>query len=218
VLANLALELLGCQTPTVSVEALLLKHEFEVTAECQFVGVEYHLSMDERIKDIQTNLKPISQWLRKERREEFCLNAEAKILTRLVATLDEYGEYEESQVCQKRLRNLHHKIKHLHDYRTNWTLAILLWPFRAYIEFVLRSLLHFSGAIVVLTLLFSFLLMVAEPSNDFWQSLHSTLKSVFTVNFEDGRHSRYISYATAATGVLNFGLLVTFLYSKMIRK
>lgn len=217
VLANHALELLGCQTPTVSVEALLLKHEFEVTAECQFVGVEYHLSMDERIKDIQTNLKPISQWLRKERREEFCLNAEAKILTRLVATLDEYGEYEESQVCQKRLRTLHHKIKNLHDRRTNPVLAILLWPFRAYIEFVLRSLLHFSGALAIVTLLFCAGFKIANPVHS--TGLHSTMLAFFTVSFQDTNvATRLLSYSAAATGVLNFGLLVTYLYSKMIRK
>ena len=63
VLATQALELLGGKTPTVSVEALLLKHAFEVIAECQFPGVEYHLNLKERLADINANLTALSSWL-----------------------------------------------------------------------------------------------------------------------------------------------------------
>jgi hypothetical protein len=217
VLATQALELLGGKTPTVSVEALQLKHEFEVTAECQFVGVEYHLSMDERLKDIRKNLKAMSQWLHTSRRKDFMLNAEAMIVTRLIATLDEYGEYEESQFCQKRLRYLHHSVTHRNDLRTNWPLAILLWPFRAYIEFVLRSLGYFSGALAIVTLLFCVGFKIANPAHS--TGLHSTMLAFFTVSFQDTNvATKLLSYSAAATGVLNFGLLVTYLYSKMIRK
>ena len=220
VLSTQALELLGCKTPTVSVDALLLKHEFEVAAECQFVGVEFHLSMNERLLDIRKNLKAMSLWLHSSRRDEFMLNAEAKIVTRLIAKLDEYGEYEESQTCQGRLRSLHHRVVHRKELRTSPIFAMLCWPFRAYIEFVLRSLRHFAAALVILTMIFTCLFMVML-SKTFLDGLHSTMLAVFTVSFGDASPplaERVICYMTAATGVLNFGLLVTYLYSKMVRK
>lgn len=220
VLATQALELLACKTPTVSVDALLLKHEFEVCAECQFVGVEYHLSMKERLADIRRNLEVMSQWLHKSRRAEFILNAEAKILTRLVATLDQYGEFEESQFCQRRLRTLHRQITHCHDMRQRPLFAIASWPFRAYIEFVLRSLGHYSLAIAVLTLVFTGLFMMALKCG-FLDGLHRTMLAVFTVSFGEELPSlseRFITYAAAAAGVLNFGLLISYLYNKMLRR
>jgi hypothetical protein len=111
-------------------------------------------------------------------------------------------------------------VAHRHDLRTRPVFAILSWPFRAYIEFVLRSLGHFSAAIAVLTLFFTVLFMLA-CSKSFLDALHSTFLAVFTVSFGDECNplsERFICYATAAAGVLNFGLLVTYLYSKMIRK
>lgn len=42
VLATEALEMLGGRTATLSLVALGLNHQFEVLAECAFVGVGYH--------------------------------------------------------------------------------------------------------------------------------------------------------------------------------
>lgn len=150
VLATQALELLGGKTPTVSVEALLLKHAFEVTAECQFPGVEYHLNLKERLIDIRKNLASMSIWLHQQRRMDFHLNAEAQILSRLARILEEYGEYEEAELCHQELRDLHRKISVRYDFKTRPLFAPFIWPFRWYIVFVLKSTLNFILSIFVL--------------------------------------------------------------------
>jgi len=154
VLATQALELLGGKTPTVSVEALLLKHAFEVTAECQFPGVEYHLNLKERLTDIRKNLASMSVWLHQQRRMDFVLNAEAQILSRLTAILEEYGEYEEAELCHQELRDLHRKISVRYDFKTRPHLAPLIWPFRWYIVFVLKSISNFILSITLLVCVF----------------------------------------------------------------
>ena len=154
VLSTQALELLGGKTPTVSVEALLLKHAFEVIAECQFPGVEYHLNLRERLADIRSNIDSLSTWLNQRRRKDFMLNAEAQILTRLASILEEYGEYEEAELCQRELRKLHRQISVRYDFKTRPLLAPFILPFRWYIEYVLRSTINFLLSILVLVLAF----------------------------------------------------------------
>jgi hypothetical protein len=154
VLATQALELLGAKTPTVSVEALLLKHAFEVTAECQFPGVEYHLNLKERLDDIRINIDALSSWLNQRRRKDFMLNAEAQILTKLSVILEEHGEYEEAELCQRELRKLHRQISVRYDFKTRFLLAPFILPFRWYIEFVMRSTVNFLVSILVLVLAF----------------------------------------------------------------
>jgi hypothetical protein len=154
VLATQALELLGGKTPTVSVEALLLKHAFEVTAECQFPGVEYHLNLKERLFDIRKNLASMSIWLNENRQTDFILNGEAQILSRLAAILEEYGEYEEAELCHQELRDLHRKISVRYDRKTRPGTWRLIWPFRWYIVFVLKSTKNFILSMVVLVCVF----------------------------------------------------------------
>jgi hypothetical protein len=154
VLATQALELLGGKTPTVSVEALLLKHAFEVTAECQFPGVEYHLNLKERLADIKANIASLSGWLNQGRRKDFTLNAEAQILSKLAVILDDYGEYEEAELCHCELRRLHRQISVRYDLRNRPLLFPVIFPFRWYIEFVLRSSINFLVTIMVLVFAF----------------------------------------------------------------
>lgn len=284
VLATQALELLGGKTPTVSVEALLLKHAFEVIAECQFPGVEYHLNLKERLEDIRANLKALSSWLHTKRQQDFLLNAEALILTKLAVILEEYGEYEEAEMCQRQLRLLHRDISHQYDLRAKPYFAWAKWPFRWYIEFVLRSSLHFIFAIILLVVTFWIAFLgantidkhqasssrfnVASPSTSslaktgygkplaksstspvvkgdrspptqaqgepeieqldktFYDSFRAIISGE-PVDISDepvtkGRKrrpwSRIISYFAALIGVLNLGILVSVLHSRMNRR
>ena len=231
VLATQALELLTCRTPTLSVEALMLRHEFEVAAECQFSGVEYHLSMDERLRDIEKNLTAMSRWLHRGRRRQFVYNAEAKIVSRLVAMLNRYGEFEESEFCQRRLRRLHRLISQHNDMRRGQVLKLALWPINLYVDWVLRSLVHFAFTIVVMVLILGVLFWLAGVPT-FPQSLHYALWGTLTVSLPDPFTTEselkpwlagniqvaIVGYLSMTVGLLNFGLLVTHLYAKMARK
>jgi hypothetical protein len=269
VLATQSLELLGGKTPTVSVEALLLKHAFEVIAECQFPGVEYHLNLKERLADIRANLTALSAWLHTKRRQDFLLNAEALILTKLAVILEEYGEYEEAEMCHRQLRLLHRHISHQYDLRARPYFAYLKLPFRMYIEFVLRSSLHFTGAIIILVFIFWGAHFVASqgvkpkaneckissaaptdaldsrsklnlrppncptkpannlPSDDADlaqpdQTFYDAFKAIISGEpIDKGERSllpRLVSYVATVLGVLNLGILISVLHSRMNRR
>ena len=227
VLATNALELLCCKTPTLSQEALSLKHQFEVMAECQFPGVEYHLSMHERIKDIRSNLLVTAQWLRKERREEFRYNGGAQILSRLIAILEAHNEFEEAEFCRSRLRSLNKRIELRDSVRrrkpAKWLVTRIVGT---YTDFVLRSLTHFVltwfALLGVFVLLFYFTAM--SNGTEFSKAGHQAVDSFLTISvYSPGsdppiRWWYPLSYLAAAAGAMNIGLLVTHLYSRMARQ
>ncbi|MEI6604350.1 MAG: hypothetical protein WCP35_03495 [Verrucomicrobiota bacterium] len=244
VLATQALELLGGKTPTVAVDALALKHEFEVVAECQFVGVEFHLSMNERLTEIRKNLDAMKHWLHKDRREAFLLNSEARIVKRIISVLDEYGEYEESVTCQNRLRWLHRKIRQHDDWRRRKVLKIALWPLNTYLEWVQRSFIYFFGTFTVCISLFTcgFYAMASPKDRSWSDALHTTVQAMHTVALPDLKESKeasvtipnlkfavyfdqqphqfraFLSYFTSLFGVTNFGIFISMLYSRISRK
>lgn len=237
VLATQALELLGCKTPTLSLDALSLKHRFEVCAECHFVGVEYHQSINERLQDIECNLRAMSLWLDKSRQEEFVLNGEAKITTPLVAILDEHGAFEEAEICRERLRVLHNRIIFRGALRREKVLRLLTRPFGIYVEWVLRSSWHFIAAMVAATIVFSALFYFSGKFIPSHKPVGSVPEAVFmsvgamlaqTPGWDDisggdpwggGTLVKLALYGSAAAfGVLNFGILVSYLYSKISRK
>jgi hypothetical protein len=154
VLAGDALELLGARTPTLAIEALRLKHQFEVLAECQFSGVEHHLPLRGRLAEIDRDIKAICQWFGTKQRSLARINAEMAILTVLVRVFREFGQFDEEQECISRVRHLHNTLYLKAHPWTGW----LLWPFLRYSEYLLASLARFQiaflGWIVALTGLF----------------------------------------------------------------
>jgi hypothetical protein len=245
VLATQALELLGCRTPTVSVEALLLKHAFEVIAECQFPGVEYHLNLRERLADVKTNLAGMSVWLHHNRRHDFMLNAEAQIFSKLSSILVEYGEYEEAELCQQELRDLHRQISVRYDFKTRPLIAPLVWPFRWYIVFVLRSTANFFLSIAILFGIFWGAYSIegqvsasatddclkcsevtkngtSEDSPALANPFYDTFKAIISgepiEKEKTTSAARIISYVASSLGVLNLGILISVLHSRMNRR
>ena len=244
VLATQALELLGGKTPTVAVDALALKHEFEVVAECQFVGVEFHLSMKERLAEIRQNLEAMKHWLHRDRQEAFLLNSEARIVKRIIAVLDEYGEYEESVTCQNQLRWLHRKIRQHDEWRAKKVLRIAFWWVNYYLEWVQRSFVHFAGTLTVCIGLFTCgFYALAPPKGRSWRyALHTTVQAMHTVGLPNPTEKNEVSldlgdvkfsifsgeephqrrvilaYLAALFGVTNFGIFVSMLYSRISRR
>ena len=232
VLASQALELLGCKTPPLSQEALSLKHRFEVMAECQFPGVEYHLSMDKRVADIKLNLKALSKWLRPKRRRDFRYNGGAQILSRLINILEEFNEFEEAEFCRGRVRSLHRRI----ELRDAWKQQrpgkfFVTLVLGTYTDWVLRSLTHFAVTWLALLGFYFFLFAVTSGWNWF-EAQHQAVYSLLTINIYEGPKAvpsgevqipEYawwypISYFAAATGALNIGLLITHLYGRISRR
>ena len=112
VLAIQAYELLGGLTPVLSLEALTLRHEFEVIAECQFTGVQHHLDVRSRLKHIQEQVKSISRYFGNTKKKEriAALNAELAIVGRLVDVLRKFDQFDEERFLLRRLRQIHRKL------------------------------------------------------------------------------------------------------------
>jgi len=225
VLASQALELLGCKTPTLSQEALSLKHQFEVMAECQFSGVEFHLSMRKRVDDIKENLKAMAEWLRPKRKRDFRYNAAAQILSRLTKILEEHNAFEEAEFCRIRLRSLNKRIELRDSVRQKkpWKFLFAL-VIGSYADWVLRSLAHFAFIWFIFLGVFIVLFYISAEGH-FSDAAHQAVDSFLTVSVYSPSNSVNdiwwwypISYLAAATGVLNISLLITHLYAKMARQ
>ncbi|HEY6350711.1 MAG TPA: hypothetical protein VI636_15030 [Candidatus Angelobacter sp.] len=109
-LALEAAELLGNRTPTTAIQAVSLKHELEVSAECMFYGLHSSLDIDARLKDIQEEVEWLSTHFYHKTRRVSQLETEINIVSRLISTLKDNDRLEEEQACirqlQKRRRQL----------------------------------------------------------------------------------------------------------------
>lgn len=217
--ATEALELLAGKTPTLSLEALGLKHAFELLATCHFVGVEYHLNMSSRLKEIRQNLVMLAHWINKKRRHEFKLHGEAQILTKMVDVLSRYGMYEEAEMCRTRLGSVHRRIEIINDLKNFSIHRVPLWPAKLYTNWVLKSVANFTVALCVGIILFvlGFIILDKSPADALQNTVEAMLPTPAAKD-GDGLAIKLLTYGGAMFGMINFGFLIAILYSKVTRK
>ncbi len=145
-LATDALELTGCRTPTTSLEALSLKHQFEVIAECQFSGVEHHLLIKDRLAELRKDVEAISKWFDEEKRERALLNGTMHIINQLIGILREYNQFSEEQECMVEARKLHSTLWLAQQHGIP---RVILKPFVGYGQTLLASFPRFIGIVGV---------------------------------------------------------------------
>ncbi|MCX7176038.1 MAG: hypothetical protein NT159_19365 [Proteobacteria bacterium] len=229
VLATDALELTGGRTPTAAIEALSLKHQFEVLAECQFSGVEYHIKVIPRLKEISLEIASISRWFYRNERQKAKLNGQMHILNALVKILRAHGQFDEEQLCMHRVRRLHST---LWMRSQPWRFVFL--PFIRYVEMLLKSVLGFVGAIsiwlVILSLLFA--LFPAVPTAEWsFARLLIGVENAVTSFFSIGtpmqepklpdvlsRSYVFVSALCIMSGFLHLGVLISHLYAVVSRR
>lgn len=231
VLATDALELLGCRTPTQSIEALRLKHKFELLAECQFSGVEHHVCIKERIVEVRRDIKAISYWFGPRRRKLAAWNAESQILTDLVRILREHGHFDEEQYCMSNIRRATRKVW-LQEKRP---LSFLGYPFRWYVEILLDRPIHFIGALSFWTagLMWFFryhgeqVVDVAETASPQAAPVHNlaaSLAETMTTFFQTQPPSNLawpaliVSSAAILFGFVHLGIFISHLYTQVSRR
>jgi len=229
VLATDALEILGGKTPTTSLEALALKHQFEALAECQFVGMEEHLDVENRMRDVRNEVRWLARWFGRseQTKQSAAWNAELTILNRLIEVFHKHNQFDEEQSLHVAARRLHRKL---------WFQARpLLKPFEVmpwYVEKLLASVWLFLfalvGWIVVLGLLYAYVggvdgatigwdrgiadaygafLGIQPPSDDrFWTGSNGWNAQFSLIAF------------TIAAGFLHLGIFISHLYSIVSRK
>jgi len=242
VLATDACELLGAQTPTLAIEALRLKHNFEVLTECQFSGVEYHIPLARRFAEMRRDLALICRWFGEKTRESATLNAEMAILTALVRVFRNFGQFDEEQICLKRVRELHHQLWFV-QVQKKWysifsTGSYLLWPLRIlmwYLRFLLSSFPKFVLTVIGWVLAVGFLLSVTAPegfTGGYTCGLQGALITMFTSGKPEGYFAGcdigelrkasawFGAVATVAivAGYLHLAVLVAHLYTTVNRR
>lgn len=227
-LALEAQELLGNKTPTTALEALSLKHQLEVSAECMFYGVEYNFDVKSRFQDIETEVRSIGSWFYSRTRRLSELNAEISILSDLMQRFRQYNQFDEEQECLQRIRQLH---RHLW-FRKNKSWAWLFYPIRAYIEYLLGRLHRFVIAIVFWFLSLSFLFDACiknKHSNFFINMLRGPAHAITSffgmqpaydmVALENmGTYLELLTLVTIVLGFIHLGIFISHVYSIVSRR
>ena len=216
VLAAEAAELLSGMTPTLTLQALLLKHEFEAKSECAFVGVGYHFDVKTRAKEIEQEVKAIARWFAKEKREESKLHALVTIMNRLAQVFREAGRFEEEHECMVRTRRWHRQL--VFSKINNpflWAINGLLW----YAEFLLASFPIFILAILLWLTASSMAWWFIEGD---WKTAISGVWSAFFSGTEAKETSPWpllgVSCVIVGAGFFHLGVLVAYFYSLISRR
>lgn len=228
VLATEALELLRYQTPTLALQALCLKHEFEVRAEVAFLGVGNHFALKPRLSELEREVKVASHFFQKNRRIAAELDTLVSIGNRLMLIFREAGQFDEELECLARIRKWHRKLRLRQvDNPFKKTAQLVIY----YAEWLLESPVRFIWAIIGWFLAFWLTLNIASFIPEFAPLLSldkvldidnaSTAWNVFISNNPEGVKTipQFVINAAATTvGIFHLGVFISYLYSAVTRK
>jgi hypothetical protein len=213
VLVTDALELLGGRTPTVAVEALRLKHRFEVLAECQFSGVEHHIQLKGRLIEIERDANIISHWFGRKQKEAASLNAKVQVVIGLMRVFRDAAQFDEEQVCLREVRKLN---RHLW-FREQMPWVAPIYLIRLYVEFLLGSIPRFVGAIGVWILVLTVLFAVTSDLK-FTLALKAALSSFIGIQPPEGNANLAVTTLAMLSGATHLGIFISHLYTLVSRK
>jgi hypothetical protein len=223
-LALEAQELLGYRTPTTSLEAIALRHQLEVKAECMFYGVGYNIDMKKRFEEIAGEVRAVSGWFHPTVKKKSALNAQLGIITELIEILRDHGQFDEEQDCLKCLRKLNRKWYYL-----NRPWLSFIRPIHAYIETLVGSLPLFVLAILGWPFalgIFSYIFRERfKIGGDKFQGFSDHLINAFSTFFglqpighPIGTISQILTFLMILGGFMHLGIFISFLYTLIKRK
>lgn len=230
VLAGNALELLGDRTPTTAIQALRMKHQFEVLAECQFSGIEYHLLVKPRLKEIRKEVRAIGRWFSRRKRKDATLNAEMIIINSIMGIFREHNQFEEELLCMARARHLNNTLWMRHrGRRLPFPWRYLFWPIMRYSEFLLSSLPRFIFGLTIWTVLLGALFSLADAHLEIgdvptvhldFHPVSALLTTFFGVGSLIDTHPIWIMLTLISVlgGFAHLGIFISHLYSIVMRK
>lgn len=210
VLADVALELLDNKTPAVSLDALYLKHRYEIVAECEFVGVRARLDMKDRYIDIHNAVGRICRADNNRVRDVIFLSGMAQIIEKISKILRDKGKLEEAAYFTTHSRRLHRKL-----------MSPMMSTLLAYPEWALRTvgnfLFSFGG--FFLLFLFYWYFTFDQP---FLTSLISTYKVMVARQMEippvKSDQAQFIIMLARQIAVLHLGFVAAYFLMFMNRK
>jgi hypothetical protein len=215
-LALQAQEILGGRTATSSIEAVSLKHQAEVMAECMFFGVEHNFDVKSRFKEIEKELRIIGKWFNKSTRDLMKYNSELNIINELARIFRHYSQFDEEQKCLNKVRSLNRKIYRKRNKFWGW----LVTPLRWYFEFLVGSLPRFLAAIVLWPTLFTLLFYICYPDsfeNAFIYSINSFFALQVTI-IQGVPGLPILSILATLLGFFHLGIFISHLYTIVSRR
>ncbi|MEI7909643.1 MAG: hypothetical protein WCK77_08420 [Verrucomicrobiota bacterium] len=223
VLATEALEMLGDRTPTMALEALAVKHQFEVLAECQFIGVRHNIEVEQRIDELRHEIAVICNRFARSERTAAARDAEVAILGKLVKVFQDYNQFDEEMECLfwQRLA-MGRLLRNRHGF-AGW---IFGWVWR-YLNRLVRHPLYFLGAILGWLLIGSVAFSLVEslnPAEWSWglDALSWSLNAFFAGNAPDGTSAAgpagWVTRGLTVCGLFHFGVFISYVYTLISRK
>ena len=225
-LALEAKELLAGKTPTTSLEALALQHKAEVVAESMFHGIEFHLDVKNRFRDIEKEVEAIGRWFNGRRQKRVTLNARLAIIEDLAQEFSELDQFEEERKCRAEARRLYFD---LWTYRRPWRTPFR-YPLR-YLSLSLRSLPVFFGLVAFWIVLFGVGYNVLDPyvfdkGRGFLEAFSTSTVYFFTLSMPDPswyEASRQVLWNSILTfqsviSLSHLGILVSHIYLIVSRR
>jgi len=181
VMATDALELLGDKTPTTSIAALALKHELEVTAEVQFLGVTlFKNSTQERFREIRSSVDKLTGDIKKNPVANIA--AQLSIINHLIPIYNAHHQIDAEAVLLEKERRLdvrrtykplkwrfNNEDKLLYKFLEcwEWIWSIIFYMPRLYVCFLMGSIARLTVASAVWIFALSWLLgCVDRPTFD----------------------------------------------------
>jgi len=226
VLALNAQQLLANMTPITALNALKLRHEFEVMAECHFTGVGYNFDTRARLEDIAAECDNIGAWFNEETSVASVLSAQATIVNAVGRRFEQLNQFDEREDCLRRARTLNRMLSKETNPLANW-----FNPIWAYLEKLINSVAWFAGSLVFWPVLFTLLYWVlrfeapalGEPS--LWSAFVFSVTTFFglgpilsgTTVFAFSTVS-FLVLSEVILGFLHLGVFVSHLYSLLSRR
>jgi len=216
-LALEAQELLGYKTPTTCLEAIALRHQLEVKAECMFYGISYNIDLENRFKEMEGEIEVVSKWFHPSVRKKASLNAQMGIITELMEILGDFGQFDEEQECLKCFRRLNRKW-----YFLNKPLLAPIRPIRWYVEELLGSFGSFVLAIICWPLFFGVMEYVFLRVGN--ESLEKHILQAFMTFFSFQpiqpcfAEGQVLTLILIILGFGHLGIFISYLYTLIARR
>lgn len=213
-----AAELLGGKTPTLTLSALALKHEFEVRAECTFIGSGFHFGLDQRLNELDAEVKSVCRWFHSDKRTQARRDAMATIINRLKLVFAEAGQLEEEEQCLIVLRSLNRKMSRPKGWRRTSPPHWLAHGILAYGEWLLGG---FARLITMTAIWIGGIGWAANwlQGGEFTGARGSLVVGwFFGGNGDSGAELYLLSWLAVVAGVFHLGILMSYLYSLISRK
>lgn len=228
-LALEAQELLGNRTPTTALEALAIRQQLEVIAESMFYGVETHLNVKDRFKEIEREVQSVGYWFNPRTRQAAELNARIGIVNQLVLRFREYNQFDEEHDCLNEIRKLERKLGLFHPDIWTRIRAMIAFPFRWYVESLLGAIRWFIVALIGWVVFFTILYwgFCNVGKKGLWHGLGDTISSFVGLQpphdlstlLEPGKGwALGLSMAAIVLGFVHLGIFISHLYSMIARR